>query len=35
MVKSCMEIFFEGNEVLRYRDVVNGFGGDGCYIIEG
>lgn len=35
MVKSRMKIFLEGNEVLRYRDVVNGFGDDDCYIIEG
>lgn len=35
MVKSRMEIFFEGNEALRHRDVVNGFGGDGRYTIEG
>lgn len=35
MVKSRMKIFLEGNEALRHRDVVNGFGDDDRYTIEG
>lgn len=35
MVKSRMKMFLEGNEALRHRDVVNGFGGDDRYTIEG
>lgn len=35
MVKSRMKIFLEGNETLRHRDVVNGFGGDDRNTIEG